>query len=298
MIIGGGPAGMQAAQTASSRGHEVTLYERGAELGGRLREASALYCKEDSHRRYLHWDIRETQNCGAKLVFNTEVTPDLVREVGPDVVIIACGGELFVPPIKGANNAKVISVSDADLRRQPIGDKVVVLGGGLSGLECAIDLAHEGRQVSVIDSQAENDLWREVKKELRSGLVELKQRYGVKLIDRARIVEISDEGVYYERAGDAWTGERTGTGGGGEPTGEQAGDPTREPTGERALERALERTLEPGDSYVTSFGTRPNAAFIAAIKELLPDVYTVGDARAGRNIFWANMDAFNVAVEL
>jgi 2,4-dienoyl-CoA reductase-like NADH-dependent reductase (Old Yellow Enzyme family)/thioredoxin reductase len=261
MVIGGGPAGMQAAQTAIKRGHDVTLYERANELGGRLREASSLYCKEDCHKAYMLWDIRETHGSGAEIVLNTEATSELVRSEAPDAVILACGGDTFLPPIEGIDNAKVISVSQADLREVPIAKRVVVLGGGLSGLECAIDLAREGKTVSIIDQFAEDDLWREVKKELRSGLVELKERYGVKIIDRSTVLKITDEGIVYR---DAQEQEQT----------------------------------EPGGTYIASFGTKPNQAFITSIKDVLPDVYTVGDARKGRNIFWANMDAFNVAVEL
>jgi 2,4-dienoyl-CoA reductase-like NADH-dependent reductase (Old Yellow Enzyme family)/thioredoxin reductase len=261
MIIGGGPAGMQAVQTAVKRGHQVTLYERASELGGRLREASSLYCKEDCHKAYMLWDIRETEQCGAQIILNTEVTAELVQEQAPDAVIIACGGQTWLPPIEGINNPKVVTVTQADLREVPIGNKVVVLGGGLSGLECAIDLAHDGKDVCIIDSMAEDDLWREVKKELRSGLIELKQRYGVKLIDCATIIRVTNDGIVYR---DAQGGQQT----------------------------------EPGETYIASFGTRPDHGFINSIKAALPDVYTVGDARQGRNIFWANMDAFNVAVEL
>jgi pyruvate/2-oxoglutarate dehydrogenase complex dihydrolipoamide dehydrogenase (E3) component len=261
MVIGGGPAGMQAAQTAVRRGHDVTLYERSSELGGRLREASSLFCKEDSHRRYMAWSIRETKDCGARIVLNTEVTPGLVEKEAFDAVIIACGGRPWVPPIEGIDREAVYTVSQVDLREVPIGEKVVVLGGGLSGLECAIDLAHEGRQLSVIDSLAEGDLWREVPMELRSGLIELKERYGVVLIDRSRVIRIGSGHVGYE-------------------------------DGNGVIRQ------EEGDTFVTSFGIKPDHAFISSIKELMPDVYTVGDARQGRTIFWANMDGFNVAVEL
>ncbi|MCR5785038.1 MAG: FAD-dependent oxidoreductase, partial [Eubacterium sp.] len=74
MIIGGGPAGMQAAQTAVMRGHKVTLYEKNSELGGMLHTASALPFKGDM-RKYLRWMIDETKRCGAEVILNTEVTP-------------------------------------------------------------------------------------------------------------------------------------------------------------------------------------------------------------------------------
>jgi 2,4-dienoyl-CoA reductase-like NADH-dependent reductase (Old Yellow Enzyme family)/thioredoxin reductase len=261
MIIGGGPAGMQAAQTAAKRGHEVTLFEKGSELGGRLKEASALYKKEDTHRKYLKWDIEETLNCGAKVVLNTEVTPKLILSDKPDVVINAAGGIHSLPPICGIDSPKVISVTDADLGTVPVGERVLVMGGGISGLECAIQLAYEGHSVTIIDMAPMDHLWREVMDELRSGLIEQMERFAIELIDDATITNIADENITY-RTSDGTLG-----------------------------------TVE-ANTYVASFGIVSNRAFNLAIKDTIPDVFVVGDAREPHNIFWANMDAFNVAVEL
>lgn len=89
VIIGGGPAGMMAAQTAVKRGHDVVLFERDEELGGRLKEASVLFCKEPYHKRYLAWDRRETLGCGADIRLGVEATPELVMAENPDEVIVA-----------------------------------------------------------------------------------------------------------------------------------------------------------------------------------------------------------------
>jgi 2,4-dienoyl-CoA reductase-like NADH-dependent reductase (Old Yellow Enzyme family)/NADPH-dependent 2,4-dienoyl-CoA reductase/sulfur reductase-like enzyme len=261
LIIGGGPAGMQAAQTAVRRGHDVTIYERDAELGGRLKEASALYKKEDTHRKYLKWDIEETMGCGAKVVLNTEVTPEMILAENPDVVVNAAGGIHLRPRIPGIDSSKVISVTDADLGKVPIGERVLVMGGGISGLECAIQLAYEGHQAKIIDLFPMDKLWREVMDELRSGLIEQMEQFGVELIDDATITNITDDAVEYRRS-DGSLG-----------------------------------TVE-ADTYVSSFGIAPNREFNLAIKDTIPDVFVVGDAREPHNIFWANMDAFNIAVEL
>jgi pyruvate/2-oxoglutarate dehydrogenase complex dihydrolipoamide dehydrogenase (E3) component len=261
LIIGGGPAGMQAAQIARRRGHEVTLYEREDELGGRLKEASALYKKEDTHRKYLKWSIETTKACGATIHLNTEVTPELIKTVRPDVVVNAAGGIHRTPPIPGIASNKVISITDADCGTAPVGERVLVMGGGISGLECAIQLAYTGHRVTIIDQFAAEQLWREVMDELRSGLIEQKELFGIELIDDATIINISDEAVSY-RKGDGTLGSVA------------------------------------ADTYVSSFGIAPNRDFNLAIKETMPDVQVVGDAREPHNIFWANMDAFNVAVEL
>jgi 2,4-dienoyl-CoA reductase-like NADH-dependent reductase (Old Yellow Enzyme family)/thioredoxin reductase len=261
LIIGGGPAGMQAAQIARKRGHEVALYEREAELGGRLTEASVLFKKEDTHKKYLAWSIQATKDSGASIHLGVEVTPELVAAEQPDVVINAAGGLHLNVPIAGIDNAKVVSITDADLGLVPLGQDCLVMGGGISGLECAIQLAHNGHRVKIIDMIPVDKLWREVMDELRSGLIELKEQYGIELIDDATITNISDAGVEYRKS-DGSTGNVT------------------------------------ADNYIASFGITPNKEFNAAIDATMPDVYTVGDARQARNIFWANMDAFNVAVEL
>lgn len=261
MIVGGGPAGMQAAQIAVKRGHDVTLYEKSDELGGRLKEASALYKKVDTHKKYMQWSINATKECGATIKLNTEVTPEMVIAENPDVVINAAGGIHRKPPIPGIECEKVVSITDADCGTVPIGKKVLVMGGGISGLECAIQLAYLGHETTIIDMIPMDALWREVMDELRSGLLELKDIHNVTLIDDAVITRISPDAVEY-RKNDGTLG-----------------------------------TVE-ADTYVSSFGIAPHRDFNLALKDTIPDVKVVGDAREPNNIFWANMDAFNVAVEL
>jgi 2,4-dienoyl-CoA reductase-like NADH-dependent reductase (Old Yellow Enzyme family)/thioredoxin reductase len=261
LIIGGGPAGMQAAQTARRRGHEVILCEKTAALGGRLKEASVLFKKVDTHQRYLAWSVAATQNSGAEIRLNTEVTPEYILREQPDVVINACGGLHRLPAIAGIDNPKVVSITSAELGLVPVGDNVLVMGGGISGLECAIQLAHLGHKVTIVDTLPMQKLWREVMDELRSGLIEYKELLGVELIDDATILAITDEAVEY-RKGDGTAGKIV------------------------------------ADTYISSFGIVANKEFNLSVIDTIPAVYTVGDAREPRNIFWANMDAFNVAVEL
>jgi 2,4-dienoyl-CoA reductase-like NADH-dependent reductase (Old Yellow Enzyme family)/thioredoxin reductase len=261
LIIGGGPAGMQAAQVASARGHEVTLYEREAELGGRLREASVLFKKTDTHKRYLAWDIAQTRACGARVFCGVTVTPEMAAAENPDVIINASGGGLITPPITGIDHPKVVTVTEADLHLKPIGQDVVVMGGGISALECAIQLGYEGHRVTILERLPLDKLWREVMDELRSGLIELKELYGVQLLDGCEIVGITAAGVGYRDA-------------------------------------AGQDCLLKGDTYVSAFGVRPDREFNLAIRDVIPEVYVVGDARQAGKIFWANMDAFIVAVEL
>lgn len=260
VVIGGGPAGMMAAQTARKRGHEVVLFEKDDELGGRLREASALFCKADHHARYLAWDVRETFASGADIRLGFEATPDAVFAEHPDAVIVACGGDYVFPRIPGLDESRVITASEADLGLKPVGARVAIIGGGISALECGIQLAYEGREVVIFDRNPEDALWREVMNELRSGLVELKDRYGVRLVDEALVKEVRGSEVVYERRGE------------------------------------YDNVL--ADTIVVACGLRPREDIVEGFRELMPQVTVVGDARSTGNIFAANMDAFNAAVEL
>lgn len=150
MVIGGGAAGMTAAQTCAKMGHDVTLYEKSDRLGGLLNIATAADFKTYM-RLYLNWTIRETERCGAKIVYNTEVTPELVEAEDPDAIIVSTGSNFAHPPIPGIDGPKVVSVRDCELHTKPVGQKVVVCGGGVVGLEAAVMLGMEGKDVTVID---------------------------------------------------------------------------------------------------------------------------------------------------
>lgn len=247
VIIGGGPAGMMAAQTAKKRGHDVVLFERKASLGGRLHEASALFCKSDHHARYLQWDINETQNCGADIRLKVNATPEVIMAECPDEVIVACGGEFIIPPFPGVDKPHVITVTDVDLKLTELGKRIVIVGGGISALECGIQLGYEGHTVTIIDMCPEDKLWREVMNELRSGLVELRDRYGVQLIDEASAKEILDASLVYAKGGEDYE--------------------------------------IPADTVVLACGLRPNKELIERYKDMMPQVTVVGDARQTGNIF-------------
>lgn len=148
MVIGGGPAGMMAAQTLQQRGHSATLYEKSNRLGGLLNDASLVPFKQ-LMREYVEWDVRETMECGAKVLLNTEVTPELIEKENPDAIIVATGSVYMTPPIPGIENA--LPVREVDAHEVDCGDTVVVCGGGITGLECALSLSLEGKKVTVVD---------------------------------------------------------------------------------------------------------------------------------------------------
>lgn len=259
LVIGGGPAGMTAARTARERGHEVVLWERSDRLGGRLYEASALPHK-DGFRAYTSWAIRKTNECGAEIVLDKEATPEAIADEAPEVLIVAVGAELVVPAITGIDSPHVITVVEADLGREPVGDRVVVCGGGISGSECALGLAMEGRKVKLVDILPEETLCREVAIFARTALLKLLEDHGVERIQGTLDMITESRAVVTDPDGSS--------------------------------------TELPADTVVVAVGLRPDLSSIEPLLDVVPESYLVGDARGVGNIGAANHDAFNVAVEV
>lgn len=260
MVIGGGPAGMQAARTAIRRGHTVDLYEKADKLGGRLHEASAMWCK-DYHRRYLDWSARETEECGASIHLGTEVTPELIAAEKPDYVVVAVGAEYIDRDIPGYDGVNVMTVSEADLRQKPVGGRVVYCGAGTSAIESAIDLAHEeGCEVTMITRRGFGDLLTDLPFENSGALKDWIKKLGITIIEHGCVTSVDESGVNYE------------------------------------LDGKTER-IE-CDTIVSACGMRPNEAVVESLRYIVPDTVVVGDAGGVRNIYWANHDAFNQVVWL
>lgn len=259
LVIGGGPAGMTAAQTLRERGHDVTLWERSDRLGGRLFESSSLPLK-DGFRAYIDWTVRATVACGAHIVLDKEATPEAIAQEAPDVVVVAVGAELVTPPIEGVDLPHVITVVEADLGHKPVHGNVVVCGGGLSGSECALGLAMQGRRVKVVDILPAERLCQDISIFGRMALVKLMDDLGIERVQGA-VKQITPGGVVV------------------------------------ALPDGATAEL-PADTVVLALGLRPDTARIEPLMNMIPDSYAVGDCNDGHRIFDANHQAFNVAVEV
>lgn len=191
VIVGGGPAGIQAALTASERGHEVVLYEKSDRLGGNVVLGAALPIKEDM-KRYLAWLERQAQKApGVTIKLNTEGTVENVRAESADAVIVAVGADPIIPAIPGVDKAHVVWAGDVHAGKAAIGDTVVVAGGGSTGAETAVQLAKDGKKATVVEMLP----YAAVIAGWPRGLVDMVEKYEVTFITETKLEEITDKGA-------------------------------------------------------------------------------------------------------
>lgn len=149
-VIGGGPAGMRAAITASQRGHDVTLYEKNPYLGGQLICSEYDESKQDL-KRYKDFLIAQLKKTEVKILLGTEATPELIREDRPDSLILALGAYPARLPLPGVEKNRVFTSLEAFQHMDQIGDQVVIIGGGSIGCELGVDLAKMGKTVHILE---------------------------------------------------------------------------------------------------------------------------------------------------
>lgn len=164
VVIGGGPAGIMCALTASKRGHQVTLLEKENILSGRLNIACHGSFKTDL-KRYRTYLLTQLSKSEVQVYPNTLATPEYIRSLNPDGLVIAVGSRDIVIPMKGADTCNTIQAA-AFLKQTSFDrQRYVIVGGGSVGCELALDLAGQGKQVSIIEKMpvlaaASNDLYR------------------------------------------------------------------------------------------------------------------------------------------
>ena len=147
-VIGGGIGGMEAAIVCAKRGHTVTLYEKTDKLGGVFIAAAAPSFKEKD-RELIAWYIREVSKLPIQVVMNTEIQD--IKAVDADEIIVATGAKAKRIPVKGADTA--VEAVDYLLGNKEVGERVVVIGGGLTGCEIAYDLFLQGKKPAIVEMQ-------------------------------------------------------------------------------------------------------------------------------------------------
>ena len=151
VVVGGGVAGMEAARTAAMRGHKVSLYEKNESLGGNLIPGGSHSFKKEV-RELNAWYQNELKALPVEIHTGETVTSEQLRNMDADVIILATGSVPVMPNIPGMDDKKVLGCMEAFAHPEKVGQKVMVIGGGLVGCEMALDYAQDGKEVMVVEA--------------------------------------------------------------------------------------------------------------------------------------------------
>ena len=192
LIAGGGVAGMQAAITTAERGHKVILCEKSSQLGG------VLICEEKVPFKkhladYIARQAMLVSRAPVDVRLNTEVTPEYTRSLNPDVIIAALGARPAKPSIPGIDGKNVLAAEDAYSDPEKVGTRVVILGGGLVGIELGIYLGQIGRDVTIIEIQEQ--LTVNPRSLHTVALTVQMEQFGVNVLLSTKAVKITDSAV-------------------------------------------------------------------------------------------------------
>lgn len=255
LVVGGGPAGMEAAIVATLRGHKVALWEKGNALGGNLIPASVPAFKQD-YRMLVDYLSNRVRKLGVTVELGKEATPELLQETKPDIIIIATGGTPIIPGIPGAQKENVMTAIDVLLGKRQVEKSVAVVGGSLVGCETALYLAQKGFKVTIVEmlDTIADDLFYANKQHLQKLLAEA----DVKVLASKTVVEITNEAVVIA-----------------------------DKDGSRS-------TLE-ADSVVLAVGLKPEGRLLETLKDEVREVYAIGDCVEPLKVIDAIRQGFHTA---
>lgn len=204
MVVGAGPAGLEAAQVAAGRGHKVSLYEKlpANRAGGQFLLAAYPPYKQDltkTIRYYLH----KCKSNGVSLHFETEVTEALIAEEKPDVLIMATGATPVTPNFRGADKIRTAQANDILIGEAVPGNAALVIGGGLVGVETAEYCVDYCGRVAVVemDEAIAPDMYMTV----HDRLVERFREERVEVYTGTKVLELTEDGAICEREGERMT---------------------------------------------------------------------------------------------
>jgi len=258
LVVGGGPAGMEAARVAALRGHKVTLWEKESRLGGQLVQAAIPPYKDRiaPMARYLETQL---QKIGVSVQTGKEATAAAVTESKPDVVVVATGVRTFTPDIPGLDKTRYVEAGDVLEGKAKVGDRVAIIGGELVGCETAEFLADRGKQVTVMRRGPE--MATSVGPSNRAFFLSRLLDKGVTLLREVKYNSVGPEGVNI------------------------------------TTKDGEERTIE-ADTVVLAAGSVPDNALYEDIKGKISEVYSIGDCVEPRTIRDAISEGFNIGQKI
>ncbi|OUO92487.1 hypothetical protein B5F40_00900 [Gordonibacter sp. An230] len=154
MVVGAGPAGMEAARIAAERGYAVTLYDRKSSTGGLLSFAAAIKGPHQNLEDYSSWSRADLERKGVNIVTGQEVDAAFIKEQAPDVVVLALGGKRDTLGIEGDDATNIISIDDIVNKADQIGQNVTIVGGNLQAIDVAAYLMEQGKHVSIVTPES------------------------------------------------------------------------------------------------------------------------------------------------
>ncbi|MDR0851301.1 MAG: FAD-dependent oxidoreductase [Clostridiales Family XIII bacterium] len=258
LIAGGGPGGLVAAITAANRGHKVVLAEKTSWLGGALRAERGIPFKADLFD-YVRVKELEARKAGVEIRLNTEVTPEYAAQEVPDVLLVAVGATPIVPPLPGIDGDNVIIGNDLPDHEQEVGQKVVILGGGLVGAETAVHLAQEGKDVTIVEML--DDIAKDANGRHRPILIARLKKEGVTSRPSCRGLRVTSEGLVVENA------------------------------------EGSEELLS-ADTIVCAVGQRPLRKVAESLKDSAPVVWDIGDCVRPGQVTQATFRGFFAALDI
>ena len=252
LVVGGGPAGCMAALLASEAGHQVELWEKTDCLGGKAIAASAPYIKADMSR-IVHYYRTQILKSNITVRYYKEATVDAVKAFQPDKLIWAAGGSVIRPgSIPGLDRSNVYSCEKALRNLVPLGNRLVIVGGGQVGVEASIHFVHAGHEVTVVEMAPQmmpDPPMIQNETMLREMMAESTAVYHTS----TKLVEVGEDGVVVEG-----------------------------PEGRYSI---------PCDTVLLAMGYAPDAVQADAYKDIC-DVITIGDSVKCRNILKATAEAY------
>ena len=262
LVIGAGPAGMEAAYVAKKRGHNVVVLEKENEAGGLLRAASVPIAKQDL-TKVIKFLRRRLESVNVNIIYNTEVTKELIENKYKGYEVILSVGSKPVFLDKFANFKQTLIADDVLMGRSFPGRKIVILGGGSVGCELADylapmvhDLAPRNRDITIIESMPA--LMMKDSGAGRSAVIKRLMNKGVNMITGANLIETTSDTIKYEVKGQ-------------------------------------EHVISDADTLIFAVGYRPNLTLKEAIDEMGVTYHLVGDAEKVASLKEAITTGYEVA---